>query len=83
LYAFSVEFFRLALKLIAHSVFYLLFTGKLCSFGKLFEGPKQVEIGRGKVWAISGVRKQFPTKLVDGFHCFGCCCLLKNTNRKL
>ena len=72
LYAFSVEFFRLTFKPIAHSIFYLLITIKLCSCGKLLDGFKQEEIAMGKVWAIRRVEKHFPTELINGLHCFGC-----------
>ena len=58
---------------VAHNTFNFILTFKLCASRELFQGTKQVKVWRSKVWAVRGMRKQFPAQIVDGLHRLGCC----------
>jgi len=50
---------------------FIFVTFKLCTF--CVQRTKQVKAWRGKVWAVKGMRKQFPVQVVHGLHCLACC----------
>ena len=72
-YSLSIKIFRLISQPVAQNTFDFILTFKLSASRELFQGTKQVKVWRGKVWAVRGIREQFPFEVVDGLHRLGCC----------